>query len=366
MTLKARRRLALALFCLLSVSSSPAPGQQQHYFFYKPAQTRGSDATFSPLTLLLNGSFDAMRIDFDAGHNLTSYKWKIDAQNVWNNITNPVASVRAYGWDLFRRQELFNLSFNVNNLQFIPNITDHVIGYGMQYAKVTEWYDSHGYPEPVLWGIGTSLVYQYVNEMVQNAGMIYTNVDCVADYDIFNVLGYVFFSCDGVKQFFSETVQLNDWSLQPLYVPRNYHIENVGQEFVLRYRLRFAERYAPFVCWGVNSVFGLSYRYDNENSVSFGIGQTVAGMIQDYRDVYISTTPKLETALGVYWDNNGSLLAGLVLSGKTALNAQLNIYPGVVEFGGIHPGCYVGMGKKEGLVLGVTFKGIPVSLGIER
>jgi hypothetical protein len=307
-----------------------------------------------------------MRIDVHEGHDLRTYKWGADFQNVWTNITHPISSVRAYGWDNFRRQELFNLSFNINDLQFIPNITDHVIGYGMQYAKVTEWYEDHGYPQPVLWGIGTSLVYQYVNEMVQNAGLIYTNVDCVADYDIFNVLGYALFSIDGVKKFFSETVQLNDWSLQPLYVPRNYHLENVGQEFVLRYRLPFAERYAPFVCWGVNSVVGLSYRYDNENSVSFGVGQTVAGMIHNQRDAFLSATPKLEGAAGIFWDNNGSLLAGLVLSGTTSLNAQLNIYPGLVEFGGIRPGCYIGMGEKEGLVLGVTFKGIPISLGIER
>jgi hypothetical protein len=356
----------LTLFCGLSIGSSSSSGQTQHYFFYKPAQTRGSDAAFNPVTLLLNGSFDAMRIASDRGHDLTTYSWHNDFRNVWNNITNPVARVRAFGWDNFRREELFNFSFDINDLQFIPNITDHVIGYGMQYAKVTEWYEDHGYPQPLLWGIGTSLVYQYVNEMVQNGGFINTNVDCVADYDIFNILGYALFSFDGVKKFFSETVQLNDWSLQPLYVPRNYHLENAGQEFVLRYKLPFADRYAPFVCWGVNSVVGVSYRYDKENSLSLGIGQTVADMTRIYRDVFISTTPKLDPALGIYWDNDGSLLAGLVVSGSTSFNAQLNVYPGLVEVGGIHPGCYVGIGKKEGLIVGVTFKGIPISLGFER
>ncbi len=348
------------------VATIPSSAQQQHYYFYKPAQTRGSDAAFSPLTLLLNGSFDAMRIATHEEHDLTSYKWKNDFQNVWNNISNPIATVRAFGWGNFRRQELFNLSFNINDLQFIPNIADHVIGYGMQYVKVTEWYDAHGYPQPVLWGIGTSLVYQYVNEMVQNGGLIYANVDCVADYDIFNVLGFALFSIDGVKKFFAESVQLNDWSLQPLYVPRNHHLENVGQEFVLRYKLPFMERYAPFVCWGVNSVVGLSYRYDDENSVSFGIGRAVVGMTRIERDMFISTTPKLDGAVGIFWDNDGSLLAGLVVRGSTSLNAQLNVYPGLVEFGGIRPGCYIGMGEKEGLVLSVTFKGMPISLGIER
>jgi len=72
-------------------------------------------------------------------------------------------------------------------------------------------------------------------------------------------------------------MQLNDWSLQPLYVPRNYHIENVGQQFMMRYTLPFAEDYAPFICWGVNSVVGISYKYDDANRISVGVGQAVAG-----------------------------------------------------------------------------------------
>ena len=356
--------LAFLSFSAIPLTSSLA--QQQHYYFYKPAQTRGSDATFSPFTLLLNGSFDATRIGTSATRDLSLYNWRNDFQNIWNNVTHPIQSIRAFGWPEFRRQELFNLSFDNNDVQFIPNIADHTIGYGMQYAKITEWYDSHGYPQPVLWGIGTSLIYQYVNEMMQNGGGIYTNVDCVSDYDFFNVLGYVFFSFDGVKQFFSETVQLNDWSLQPLYVPRNHHLENTGQEFILRYRLPFAERYAPFICWGVNSTVGVSYRYDNSNNISLGLGQAVTEMTINKRGEYISSAPVLSTAVGLFLDNDGSLLAGLIVRGGSSTTVQLNVYPGLVEFLGIRPGCYIGTGGHEGLVVGMTFMSLPISLGIER
>lgn len=360
------RSVFLMLIGFLVLAPSPSSGRQKEYYFYKPAQTRGSDASFSPFTLLLNGSFDAMRIGSKRAHDLSSYDWKTDFQNVWNNITHPIESARAYGWENFRRQELFNFSLNRNELQFIPNVADHVIGYGMQYVKVTEWYDYHGYPLPVLWGIATSLVYQYVNEMMQNGGIMFTNVDCVADYDIFNVLGYALFSFDDVKRFFSKTMQLNDWSLQPLYVPRNYHIENVGQQFMMRYTLPFAEDYAPFICWGVNSVVGISYKYDDANRISVGVGQAVAGTTLNCRGDFRSNTPNLDRAVGLFWDNDGSLLAGLFVTGSTSLNVQLNVYPGLVEFHGIRPGCYIGAGEREGLVLGVTFMNIPVSLGIER
>lgn len=352
--------------CLVLLIGSSSVAQEKHFYFYKPAQTRGSDAAFTPFTLLINGSVDALRLSPDAGRDLTALKWKTDFKNVWKNLTDPVGSIRAYGWENFRRQELFNLSFNVDDLQFIPNLADHVIGYGMQYAKVSEWYNAHGYGSPVLLGIGTSLVYQFINEVVQNGGISYVNVDCVADSYIYNTLGFVLFSFDDMKRFFSETMQLNDWSLQPLYIPRNHHLENAGQEFVMRYTLPFAERYAPFICWGVNSIAGLSYRYDEVNRISVGIGNAISGMTTKYRGEFLSATPNFERAIGLFWDNDGSLLAGLIVCGQKSANAQLNVYPGLVDLYGIRPGCYLGVGGREGLVFGVSFMNLPVSLGLER
>lgn len=346
--------------------SSELNAQSKQYHFYKPGQSRGSDAQFSPFSLLINGSLDAMRLGPDRRRDVTAIRWGTDFQNVWENLTRPAARIREYGWEVFRRQELFNLSLNVDDLQFIPNVADHVIGYGMQYVKITEWYDAHGFAAPVLWGVGTSLVYQYLNEMVQNGGQKYTNVDCIADVYIFNSLGFALFSFDGVKQFFSETLELNEWSLQPLYVVRNHHVENAGEQFLLRYRLPFAERYAPFVCWGVNTVAGMSYRIDAQNNISIGLGNAIAGMKQKERGEFLSATPNFEPALGLFWDTDGSLLTGLVLSGKGPFNAQLNVYPGMISVFGIQPGCYLGAGPREGLVFGVTFMTVPVSLGVER
>lgn len=360
------RSVLFGFLSLLFFAQYSLLAQQNRHYFYKPAQTRGSDAQFSPLTLLLNGSFDALRLSPDAGRDLTSLHWKTDFNNVWKSLRDPIGSVSAYGWENFRRQELLNLSFNVDDLQFIPNIADHVIGYGMQYAKITEWYEAHGYHSPVLLGVGTSLVYQLVNEVVQNSGTSNVNVDCIADVYIFNMLGFALFSFDDVKKFFSETMQLNDWSLQPLYIPRNHHLENAGQQFVLRYTLPFAERYAPFICWGVNSVAGVSYRYDDANRISVGVGNAITGMTTKFRGEFISATPDLEHAIGLFLDNDGSLLAGLIVSGKKSLNAQLNVYPGLVEVWGIRPGCYLALGGREGAVFGVTFSGLPISIGVER
>jgi hypothetical protein len=357
--------LFLAFVFLASFTQPFLVAQQQNYF-YKPAQTRGSGSQFSPLTLFINGSFDALRLSPDAGRDLTALKWKTDFDNVWRSLKDPIGSVKAYGWENFRRQELLNLSFNVDDLQFIPNFADHVLGYGMQYAKITEWYEAHGYSSPVLYGIGTSLAYQLLNEVIQNSGTTSVNVDCVADVYLFNMAGFALFSFDEVKRFFSETLQLNDWSLQPLYILRNHHLENAGQQFIMRYTLPFAERYAPFICWGVNSVAGVSYRYDGDFRISVGAGNAITGMTTKYRGEYISATPDFEPAVGFFWDNDGSLLAGLIISGRRSFNAHLNVYPGLIQVGGIRPGCYFGVGGRDGAIFGLTFSGLPVSIGIEK
>jgi hypothetical protein len=336
---------------------------QEHYYFYKPAQTRGTDAYFSPLNLLLNGSFDALRTDPGNNRDLRKMYFTRTSTIVWYNLRDPLARINAYGWKRFWREEFINLSFDIEELQFLPNVGDHTLGYGMLYAKVTEYYDAHHYPSPVLWGIGTSLVFHYVNEMMQSGYELKVNVDHIADVYVFNTLGFVLFSFDGVKRFFSEDVQLLEWSLQPLLVPRNWNLQNVGQQFVLRYRLPWAERYAPFIYWGVNSVVGLSYRYDDRQSLSLGVGQSVNGMERQARGDFWRMVPRLDGAAGIFWDDNGSLLAGMVVTGPKVPNVQLNVYPGLVDLWGIQPGAYVGMGKRDKFVAGITFMSTPISLG---
>ena len=285
---------------------------------------------------------------------------------MWYNIKAPIHRVNQYGVSRFWREEFINLSFNIEELQFLPNIGDHTLGYGMLYAKVTEYYQANNYPAPVVWGIGTSLIFHYVNEMMQSGYEIKITVDHIADLYVFNTLGFVLFSVDGVKRFFSEEVQLLDWSLQPLFVVSNTTLQNVGQQFVLRYRLPWVQRVAPFIYWGVNSVVGVSYRYDGQQSVSLGIGQSVNGMERQGRGEFWRMVPSLDGAVGAFWDDDGSLLAGLIITGPKVPNFQLNVYPGVIDVAGIKAGFYVGAGDRDGFIGGITFMASPISLGVMK
>jgi hypothetical protein len=362
------RTLLRAIVVAASVcgGADPLTAQERLYFFH-PEQSRGSDASFSPLSLLLNGSFDALRTDPSNNRDLRRMYFTRTSTIVWYNLRDPIARINAYGWGRFWREEFINLSFDIEELQFLPNIGDHTLGYGMLYAKATEYYRYHGYPAPVLWGIGTSLAFHYVNEMMQAGYELKVNVDHIADMYVFNTLGFVLFSFDGVKRFFSEDVHLLEWSLQPLVVPRNWHLLNVGQQFVLRYPLPWADRYAPFIYWGVNSVVGLSYRFNGSERISAGVGQSVNGMQrQDRGTEFWRMVPKLDGAFGIFWDDDGSLLAGAVITGPKVPNVQINVYPGLLELWGAQPGIYVGYGERDGLVAGVTFMSWPVSVGFMK
>jgi hypothetical protein len=76
--------------------------------------------------------------------------------------------------------------------------------------------------------------------------------------------------------------------------------------------------------------------------------------------------PKLDGAFGIFWDDDGSLLAGAVITGPKVPNIQLNVYPGLVDLWGCQPGMYVGYGDRDGLVAGVTVMNLPISPGFMR
>ena len=51
------RKILLAALLLFS----PAFAQETKYYFYNPKIDYGSDATYSPLTMMINGSYDIFR-----------------------------------------------------------------------------------------------------------------------------------------------------------------------------------------------------------------------------------------------------------------------------------------------------------------
>jgi hypothetical protein len=349
--------------CLIAIVgiSSIVIAQDQNYYFYKPKIDYGSEGFYNPLSMMINGTYDILR---NGAHSKDVFNqpYYTGMTNVWRNISNPLYNISNYGWGRFSDEELFNLKFNSQEAQFMPNFSDHTIGEGMLYAKTAEWYDYHGYKYPYLWSFITTSAFQFMNETVENGGYVGTSVDCISDMLIYNTAGFILFSTDFVRDFFSRALPLYDWSLQPVIDPGTGHLFNAGEQFVIKRGLPFAPRYSAFVYWGIQAIVGISYAYDDENNISVGAGQVANRIIENRYKGLRFLTPRLDGAVNIFYDRNNSLMTSIFLSGPRVPNAQINVYPGFVKLGWFEPGMYLAFGQWDKFVLGVTFAHIPFGL----
>lgn len=328
--------------------------QKKKYYYYKPENNFGSDLLFNHATLLINGGFDIFR---NGGHskNIFDQYYADGFNNVFANISNPFPSIRAYGWDRFMAEEFFNFQLNKNNSNFIPNIVDHTLGNGMEYAKLAEWFDYHQYPVPKLFAFLVTTTYQFTNEVVENGRYKGPNIDTIADVWVFNTLGFVLFEFDFVKEFFSETLPMYSWDLQPMFNLKNNYLENAGQQYLIRKELPFVENLSGFVYWGLSGIAGFSYKYDEIHSISIGVGQVANRINENITNGLRFFSPDLDGALTIFYDKNNSLLFSALITGPRIPNIRINVYPGLFSIGDFSPGIFIGAGKWDNFIIGVNF-----------
>ena len=348
---------------VVSLCAQELPATQHHYYFYHPDHTYGSDAQFGPLSLFINGSYDILR---NGGHgkNIFRQPYSAGAKNVWQNISNPVPAIRDFGAQQFFDQEIFNLQLNVKHAEFLPNIVDHTIGNGMQYAKLAEYLDYRDVRYPYLWSALVTSAYQFMNEAIENDYYVGTNVDPISDILIFNTLGIGLFSFDITKHFFSHVLPVYDWSPQPVFEPMSGRMQNAGQQYVMRKKIPYIENFSFFFYWGIYAMPGISYTVDHENSISFAYGQVVNKLKEGRELGRRKIDPDLDGAIGFFYDRNNSLMASLLLTGPGLYNAQLNIYPGIISENFGKPGFFLGAGEWDKFIFGITFADIPIGFGV--
>ena len=354
----------LCAFIFFMVNSAKA--QNKKYYFYNPKIDYGSEAIFNPFTLLLNGSYDVLRNGSheNDGENINMFKldYKQGFRNVWDNISSPAYHIARYGWGRFLRQEIIPTSLDRNKAQWLPNYGHHIIGSGMLWVRTAERFDYHGYSHPYWWSFFFTSFYQYMNETLENNHSNLTNVDPIADILIFNPLGFLVFSSESVRRFFSKTIAMYDWSLQPVFNPQNYHLENAGLQFTFKYQLRFAQRYALFFYYGIYGIAGLSYTIKDVYHLSLGAGTVVNRLDENIIRHSRLITPETDGALGFFVDKNHSLLTSVLITGPRMYNARINVYPGIVNIKGFKPGLFVGFGEWDKFVAGITLARFPVGL----
>jgi hypothetical protein len=336
-------------------SRDPASAGAPPAYFYR-GRPYGSESLIQPLRLVLNGGFGILQLD-NRDKRLGKIAYGTGLENVWKNVRDPFEAIRATGgWADFLEREVLPLSVNSNKAQFWPNYTQHLIGGGMSYRMYVEWFRHHGWRHPKLMSGATVALHHVINETVENDAYVGWRTDPIADLYIFDPLGIVLFSHDGVAGFFGETLHMADWSYQPSIDPADGSLINNGQNFALKYDLPWSERWQGFYHFGTHAELGLTRRLNEQDSFSFGAGLR-AGELVELDDGF--RTVDLAASAGVFYDRNNSLLASFVMAKTKEYRFRFNVYPGVLRVAGVSPGLFLADRRTRGLVFGLTFDFLP-------
>lgn len=363
-----KRSVTLLLVLGLAAWTTPAHGQSstpvEANYFYR-GLGYGSDASFHPVSELVNGTFGLLQIRSNWA-TLDDIDWAQGLDVTWESITHPGRTIDAYGRSDFLRNEVFPARLGWSHLQWVPNYTLHLIGGGARHRAFMEWYGAHGLPYPVLWAWMTTAVQAFGVEMVGHHNETSPTVDPVADMLVFDPLGALLFSSDRVAGFFAHTLHMAIWSGQPMYNPAQNSIENIGQNYGLHYFFKDTHRVGIFSYWGMSHLFGVTVRGGRHVDWSVGLGGAVNELRPEARgDGMTAFYARLKWDAGLFLHRNGSLLASVHLSQAWTQFLRVNVYPGWVSPGGHAMGVYTGV-RGSDVIVGLSFVGIPVGLSLSQ
>jgi hypothetical protein len=346
-----RFALASMLAALLLGEPSPARAQEllpkPHYFYW--GYDYGSQSLFGPAYVFINRGYDVFQLR-PGNRFIFKQNYALNGKNVLRNVADPFPAIENRGWWTFAREELLPLSWTTETARWAPNYGLHLIGGGVTYRALTEWFDDRDMPLPAAWSIATLYAAAFVNESLENKQFVGFNTDCLADLYVFDLAGILLFSIDPVAHFFSNTVIVSDWSLQPVIALPSGAVHNQGNYYSLKFPLPRYERLRLFGYIGFSTLGGVSVKVTPELSVSAAAGGRITSLEN-------SSTTTLENRItarpsaALFVDKNDSLLASLQVSDVADYFVHLNVYPNALFH--TKPGIgFFGVVSREGKVMG--------------
>lgn len=222
------------IFLSILLLSSKLLPQDKNYFYR--GLNYGSESMLNPVTLVINGGLGILQVE-NRSRYFRDIKFYNGLKNVFMNLSDPIRSIREYGVKDLIFNEILPARLNRKNAQFWPNYQNHLIGGGLAYREMMEWYKLNGFQHPKLFSILTMVIYHLLNEIVENNNYTGRTVDPIANLYIFDPLGILLFNFDSVCKFFSEKLNLAEWSYQPAIDFIDWRIENMGQNYSIKYKL---------------------------------------------------------------------------------------------------------------------------------
>ncbi|HVU04308.1 MAG TPA: hypothetical protein VHE30_21265 [Polyangiaceae bacterium] len=343
--------------------AAPTPPPPHRYFYH--GRDYGNESLYGPIYVLLNRGYDVLQVRPGA-RNIFHQAYGEDGKVVLRNLANPFPAIADDGYGRFFRTEILPLSFTPDTAYWVPNYSLHLIGGGMTFRALSEWFDDHRFPVPWLWSGATIMGSALVNETLENKRNTGFNTDAIADVYFFDVGGMLLFSIDGVARFFSEDVRIMDWSLQPTFTFPGGNLNNAGNYFAVKWPLPFYPRLSPLVHIGLGWLGGLSYRVSGEYSVSVGLGarsyRLMNFSISDLRNK-VSFAP----SAGVFIDRNDSLVASFRLTNVEDYFGEVEVFPNSFWHENPGIGFWYTVGKHGEFLTGLTVtKTLEFGVGYER
>ncbi|HOJ03874.1 MAG TPA: hypothetical protein PK916_07715 [Bacteroidota bacterium] len=308
-------------------------------------------AWYNPVTVLVNMGFDITQLD-RYRRDVLRYPYARAAGTVFSNLGKPAPLIKRYGWERFLRHEILPLEFS-DGASWWPNYQLHLVGGGYTWARLATWYERHGAPAPGWLAAGTVMLGHVLNEVMENNGVEGELIDPIADLYVFDVAGILLFTSGDVRRFFSETVRLHDWSLQPSMGVSDGVLHNAGQYFAARYHIPGAEHWAVLYVFGLNGLLGVSHTLNDGSTISLAGGLRSQAVRRD-EEHPLRLTADLTWSAGAFLDRDGVPMASLLLSGISSNVATLNLYPGMLRIGGCSPGLWCSLSTRGRVRLGLV------------
>jgi len=334
-------------------------------YFLNPVDY-GSDSQFNPVQATIHLSYDILR---SASYQDSPFKmaYATGFGNVSKSLLHPFDTIeKAGGASEFIAHEVFPIKgLRSDYGQWVPNYTLHVLGEGSVYRKLWSWYASKNVPVPWLFGLLNTAAAQFINEAAENSTFRGPNTDPVADFWIFNPIGYTLFSIDPVARFFSTTVRINFWPGQATLDLVHLKLLNTGGNYSFKIPLPYTDL-KLFYYTGTDGLGGVSIPTKRGDSFSFAAGTHLYTMRAKYTDqgARIILPDDLEFAVAAFWDRNESLMSSFELIGPKHPTALLNIYPGLLSVAGFRFGVYGSAGYYDGAALGLSMSWLPLGPGV--
>ena len=333
--------------------SAPSP-EDSSRLLYK-GYGYGSDAYYSPFTVILNKGYDIFQLRHSP-RNFSSFPyratWRPGIRDVWKY---PDAAVQRFGgWNRFTRVELLPLSWSIDDLNWFVNYTEHFTGGGLTMRMLDEWYRAHGVPWPRVMAMLTTYGASVLNEISEQPGVLAPSPGAVADLMFFDLGAVLLFHWDQPTRFLAQTLQIADWSNQASFTFPNRQLQNNGQYFSLKVPLGLA-RTRLFIRGGMGAQFGLSRALnDRGDHFSASIGGDTE--VREIDPVTGHETVGFALGAGVYYDRNNSLLWSLTMSPAENLVA-VNVYPNVLERVPADMGLWAVFTRRNELRFGLVHRG---------